>query len=968
MSSSKEEPRGPILQTYSKGEAREHISRLVESFQEVEATLGEAQESQIENDYIRPLFRYLNWKTEGAGLHKSEREVVLVETDRQGKRPDYRFQLNGQHLFFMDAKKVKYSMHDPRWQWQVYRYAYSTRHNLVVRKVDFGVLTDFQEFILLDCTFEAKEPEAVNNFRVLDWRYPDYVTQFDRLWEIFERNNVLEASRDRKNGLWACYLTPKQAKANRIAPDEGFLDKLDNDKTGWRVRLAKDMKKCSPDLTGEVITAAVQLLIDRLVFIKALSDRDIDDDYLAKLAECIEADGLNENARGWFIAAKPLFDRLNRFYNGSMFASRPELEAVVTSNHVVREILRELDPNHSPYDLAVLPVEILGTIYERFLGKVVRTTEQRVKIEDKPDVRKAGGVYYTPQYIVRYIVEQTVGKLLADCKAPGDVAKLKILDPACGSGSFLIGAYDALIEWHKSYYTAKGKPAREAAYRDADGDIRLTAKLKRLILLNNIFGVDIDEQAVEVTRLSLSLKALEDTRKDELDEERNLFKETVLPNLSQNIVCGNSLIETDILEGHLFDPEAERKLNPMNYEDKFPEIMGCGGFDAVIGNPPYVPIELMTGDERKYYQNHYQELARKFDTSVVFILRGLALLNEHGLLGFISSITWQTGENYVKLRETLFTKAGVRVLINLPFDVFKDAYVDTGVYIIGRESVREYAICRLPKKTKIESLTGVRFVQVDSSLVRHPDYKLVLEPDAQKLFVRFGENERFTTLGAITKSTQGLAANRFKRCAREPKGEWYPFAEEGQAYRYRIEITEVSAADMRPHPSLKQFYEAEGKILIRRVINRQDRLDAAYFDKQMVFKKDLNPFVPVNSAYHPLFLLGTLNSWLFSYLYVNTSTIATKDDFRQTTLAELRRLPVVVIDFSDPADKARHDKMVRLVEQMMEAKKAWAAAQTEKDKTYYDDKCRALDRQIDTLVCELYGLTAEEIAIVEHER
>ena len=289
---------------------------------------------------------------------------------------------------------------------------------------------------------------------------------------------MLTASRDRKSGLWACYLSPKQAKANRVAPDEGFLNKLDNDKNGWRVRLAKDMKKCSPNLTGEVITAAVQLLIDRLVFIKTLSDRDIDDDYLGKLAECIEVNGLGEDDRGWFSAAKTVFDRLNRFYNGSIFKSQTE-ETVITSNRVVRDIIRELDPDNSPYDLSVMPVEILGTIYERFLGKVVRTTEQRVKIEDKPEVRKAGGVYYTPQYIVRYIVEQTVGKLLADCKTPDDVARLKILDPACGSGSFLIGAYDALIEWHKAYYAAKANPVRDTAYRDADGDIRLTAKLKR---------------------------------------------------------------------------------------------------------------------------------------------------------------------------------------------------------------------------------------------------------------------------------------------------------------------------------------------------------------------------------------------------------------------------------------------------------------------------------------------------------
>jgi hypothetical protein len=161
------------------------------------------------------------------------------------------------------------------------------------------------------------------------------------------------------------------------------------------------------------------------------------------------------------------------------------------------------------------------------------------------------------------------------------------------------------------------------------------------------------------------------------------------------------------------------------------------------------------------------------------------------------------------LREALFKKAGIRELINLPFDVFKDAYVDTGVYIIGRESTKSYKICRFPKKAKIESLRQIPLVQVDAALVQPPQYKVVLDPHVQKLLTRCDDQNRFTTLGAITKSTQGLAANRFERSRRAPRGDWYPFAEAGQAHRYRIEIDSTSAANMRDFPSLKQFYEAE---------------------------------------------------------------------------------------------------------------------------------------------------------------
>lgn len=397
---------------YTKDQARTEIEKLVAQFRQNETTLLNTEEANIENVFVRPLFRYLNWNVDNTGLSDPHWEFVLQRTMRQGNRPDYILQLDGQHLFVMDAKKAKYNMHDPRWLNQVYAYAYSTQNNTPAKKIDFAILTDFQEFIVLDCTLFAAKPEAIHAFRVIDWRYPDYVARFDELWDLFERNNVLAARRGvllndptAPTGIWSRYLSPKKVKANRIPPDQAFLSALDDEKNGWRVRLAKDMKKHDATLDGNVLTAAVQLLIDRLIFVKVLSDREIEQDYLATMAQLVERDGLAEDDHGWFAACKNLFAELNTMYNGSIFAPRPELEAVKVSNKVVREIIEDLLPENSPYNFAVLPVEILGTIYERFLGRVVNATAQRVKIEDKPEVRKAGGVYYTPQYIVNYCIQ-----------------------------------------------------------------------------------------------------------------------------------------------------------------------------------------------------------------------------------------------------------------------------------------------------------------------------------------------------------------------------------------------------------------------------------------------------------------------------------------------------------------------------------------------------------------------------------
>ncbi len=222
-------------------------------------------------------------------------------------------------------------------------------------------------------------------------------------------------------------------------------------------------------------------------------------------------------------------------------------------------------------------------------------------MEEKPEVKKAGGVYYTPQYIVEYIVKNTVGKLLED-KTPKNVAKLKILDPACGSGSFLIGAYQYLLDWHLRWYStnnhekyAKGK--YPAIYHGAGNEWRLTTQEKKRILLNNIYGVDIDRQAVEVTKLSLLLKMLEDENQETIGKTLSLFHERVLPNLKDNIKCGNSLIGPDFYNQmtlELGDDEI-RRINVFDWNDNekgFGKIMKEGGFDVVIGNPPYLRIQV----------------------------------------------------------------------------------------------------------------------------------------------------------------------------------------------------------------------------------------------------------------------------------------------------------------------------------------------------------------------------------------
>jgi len=203
-------------------------------------------------------------------------------------------------------------------------------------------------------------------------------------------------------------------------------------------------------------------------------------------------------------------------------------------------------------------------------------------------------VYYTPSYIVDYIVQNTLGKLL-EGKSPDDAKTIRVLDPACGSGSFLLGAYQYLLDWHLRFYLGSdleqlARSKQPPVFRDRKGEWRLTAKKKKEILLNNVFGVDLDAQAIEVSKLSLLLKVLEGETEETVNTALKLFQDRALPDLGNNIRHGNSLIGTDFKTfGQLQLPlVGDDELHEFDWPSAFPQAFRNGGFDVVIGNPPYV--------------------------------------------------------------------------------------------------------------------------------------------------------------------------------------------------------------------------------------------------------------------------------------------------------------------------------------------------------------------------------------------
>jgi type I restriction-modification system DNA methylase subunit len=317
-------------------------------------------------------------------------------------------------------------------------------------------------------------------------------------------------------------------------------------------------------------------------------------------------------------------------------------------------------------------------------------------------------VYYTPTYIVEYIVEKTIGKLL-EGKRPGPrggASRLRIVDPACGSGSFLIGAYQYLLDWHRDRYVEDGTAKwKDRLYEGRGGQYHLTIDEKKRILLNNIHGVDIDPQAVEVTKLSLLLKVLEGESEASLATQLRMFQERALPDLDENIKCGNSLIGSDFYDDPqmaLLDEEEHYRVNVFDWKRSFPQLFKGDnpGFDAVIGNPPYLRIQGLQeyyGPQIEYFLRRYQSAVKRFDLYLLFAEKGFSLLRKDALLGFICPHKFLNSDFGSGLRDYLIRNAAMESFISFGNNlVFNQASTYTGILLLRKGAeVVSVKFCKL---------------------------------------------------------------------------------------------------------------------------------------------------------------------------------------------------------------------------------------------------------------------------------
>lgn len=632
--------------------APEGLESLVSKFSSFSDEIRVQQvEAATRIDFIDPLLEILGWDVANK-LNRpySKREVTYEPRQRidgQLKAPDYSLGIDGKRKLFIEAKRPSEHLETNRTHsYQLRRYSWSAG-------LPFGVLTDFEEFAIYDCSFAPQENDAADVGRLFYIKYSELAENWNVIAAILSRESVAKGSLDLLAETTSFSSGEKQI-------DSSFLKTM----KFWRKKLAQDAASENTEMTADRIDFETQTLLNKTIFLRILEDRGFENPG----ALIAIANGKND------VKAQlgAYFNRAHDKYNSGLFSGSGLGSASLArqgiqlslSDTVLKEFIEALYfPN--PFEFSVMPLDVLGRIYELMLGEEVVFTDEHsreIDIKLKPEVKKRGGVFYTPSPIVDYIVGETIGPIL-EGKKLASLNKIKIVDPAAGSGSFLVAVFQFLID-HITDQLAKSGD-KKVLEIGVDGQLRLPTKVRKDLLTQCIFGVDIDAQAVEVCKLSLLLLVVEN------DPQLQFEVGHILPSLDNNILCGNSLIGDDF-EQALLQEEFDSAYNPFNWSESFPEVFGQGGFDAVVGNPPYLNIDSMWGMKDKrlgYLKAKYPHIhTDKTDLLFYFLEKGISICK--GELGFIVSRSFLEADKALKLRGWLSANTRIREVLD-----FRDALV-----------------------------------------------------------------------------------------------------------------------------------------------------------------------------------------------------------------------------------------------------------------------------------------------------
>ena len=905
----------------NKDEAKQKIQQLVEKYEKVrkQGQIKKYSEEDTKKDFILPLFDALGWNT------ADRNEVSSEEHIKSAGRVDYAFYINGRPKFYLEAKALEANLHKEDFAEQAIKYSWN-------KGVTWAGLTDFESIKIFNA-------EAVSEYLgyklVFEIPYNEYVSRFEQLWQLskeaFEKD------------LLDSYAEQIGKKLQKVPVSELLYKDLNE----CRKILLNAFKKWNGDknISNELLEEGVQKLIDRLVFIRVLEDRKIEESTLRPLVRAWE--GSKKTGQiPLFVSMITKFRELNDLYNSNIFSPHP-FEKWDEFSNATKDVIEILhgEKGYYEYDFRAIPADVLGNIYENYLGHILSQSEKGVIIAKDAKKRKEQGIYYTPSFIVDYIVENALKPVLDKCNSVGDLKKIKVLDPACGSGSFLIKALEVINE----KYIELGAPANEFT--------------KLLVLTENIYGVDLDDQAIEIARLNLLISALDTKMK--------------LPSLSDNIKNGNSLISGTDEELEKYFGKNYRDKKPFNWEEQFPEVFKQGGFDVIVGNPPWVFTREgdFSESEKQYFGAFIEELgliqaekgrniqSGKLNLYSLFILKATVLLKDKGTLGFVTPNNILRATNFDLVRKYILDKTRILEIDDLGEGIFQGVTASSIILFLQKEVKNKLNSIKII--SNILDLNNKKFSEqqiLQEQFLNNSSFTFNILSSSNLNILSKKIVESSTSLGNICRYiSPGIDGDKDKYVSDTKINEFYKPLLFGKNFsRYNINYNNKWIYYDRKklnRARAEEIYLSQ-KIILQRISGGDKPLTATIDNnKYYTFNSVNNIILNQNSGYDLKYILGIINSalmnWYYSINFSNRSKLTV--NISKTYLEQL------------PIKKTNNQKDISsLVDKILKLNEEYRAYEKGSNKwNSIKAEIERLDKKIDEEVYKLYGLSGDEVGIIE---
>jgi len=604
-------------------------------------------ETQLRTDFLDPLFEMLEWDIKNvSGKPTNEREVLVEEglkadASSNTKKPDYTFRLFSERKFFLEAKKPNVKIEsDNEPAKQVRRYGFTA-------KLKISVLSNFEYLAIYDCSQKVTKDDAVTKSRINLYHYTEYESAFEDIKKQLGKQAVYSGEFDE---TWK--EIEEQLKLSSV--DDLFLSLINE----WRIVLGKEIYSHKPALSIEELNDIVQSYINSIIFLRVCEDRNLET-YKTLL---------NFAENNDFASLIKKFKEADKKYNAGLF-NQPLTDKVISdSSSAFWEIIKDLYFPESTYSFSVFASDILGNIYEIFLGEQLAIENGQILLKKKPE-NVDRDIVTTPTFIIQDILRQTIVEHCKN-KTDEDILNSSFADIACGSGAFLLETYQLLQDILVDFYLSNDKTK---LIQTSITTFKLPFKLKKTLLESCIFGIDKDYNAVQACKFGLLLKLLE-------NEDNATITKPALPTLDQNIQFGNSLIETS-------------ETNKKNQDEINPFDFGKIRFDVIVGNPPYLATEHMkefTPLELPIYKSKFDSSYKQFDKYFLFIERGLELLKDGGYFGYIVPSKFAKVGAGKKLRELLVDNKAIQQIISFGANqVFQNKTTYTCLLILKKEKLEQ---------------------------------------------------------------------------------------------------------------------------------------------------------------------------------------------------------------------------------------------------------------------------------------